>query len=88
MLKTLVAASALGAMALLSPAFADTTPAAKVTGTQGFAAEKTSDRTPDNPSPARAPGASITGAVGTEAARTPDGTSDRTPSNHYHPAMN
>jgi hypothetical protein len=48
------------------------------------APEKTSDRTPDNPAPQRAPGASITGAAGTEVARTPFGTSDRTPSNHYN----
>jgi hypothetical protein len=49
---------------------------------------KTSDRTPDNPSPHRTAGASITGAAGTEAAHTPDGTSDRTPSNHYRPPTN
>jgi hypothetical protein len=88
MLKTLVACGALGAIALLSAAFADTTSADKVTGAQAFVPAKTSDRTHDNPSPNRTSGASITGAAGTEVARTPYGTSDRTPSNHYHPATN
>jgi hypothetical protein len=41
--------------------------------------EKTSDRTPGDPSPSRTPGASGTGAAGTEAGQTPSGTSDRTP---------
>jgi hypothetical protein len=49
------------------------------------APNKTSDRTPNNPSPARTTGSSATGAAGTEVARTPSGTSDRTPSNHYKP---
>jgi hypothetical protein len=86
MLKTLIVCAALGAIAVLSPAFADTALAAR--DAQVIHPEKTSDRTPGNPSPHRTAGASITGAVGTEAARTPDGTSDRTPSNHYHPATN
>lgn len=86
MLKTLIACGTLGAIAVLSPAFADTAPA--VTHAQVIQPEKTSDRTPGDPSPHRTPGASITGAAGTEAARTPDGTSDRTPSNHYRPATN
>lgn len=50
-------------------------------GTSG-ASEKTSDRTPDDTSPSRAPGATSTGAAGTEAAKTSGGTSDRTPTNH------
>lgn len=44
--------------------------------------EKTSDRTPGDPSPSRTPGASRTGAAGTEAGQTTNGTSDRTPTNH------
>jgi hypothetical protein len=44
-------------------------------GTSG----KTSDRTPADASPSRAPGATSTGAVGTDAGQTPNGTSDRTP---------
>jgi hypothetical protein len=47
-------------------------------GTSG-SSEKTSDRTPGDPSPSRTPGATGTGAAGTEAAQTPSGTSDRTP---------
>ncbi len=88
MLKTLCVCGAFGALAALSPAFAETAPASEVAGAQAVLPEKTSDRTPDNPSPDRTPGASITGAAGTEVARTPEGTSDRTPSNHYHPATN
>lgn len=41
--------------------------------------DKTSDRTPGDPSPSRTPGATDTGAAGTEAGQTPSGTSDRTP---------
>lgn len=47
-------------------------------GTSG-SSEKTSDRTPGDPSPSRTPGATGTGAAGTEAGQTPSGTSDRTP---------
>jgi hypothetical protein len=46
-------------------------------GTSG--SEKTSDRTPGDPSPSRTPGATGTGAAGTDAGQTPSGTSDRTP---------
>lgn len=42
---------------------------------------KTSDRTPDDASPAREHGSSGAGAPGTDAAKTPQGTSDRTPPN-------
>lgn len=44
-------------------------------GTEG----KTSDRTPGNATPDRAPGATGAGAAGTDAGQTPSGTSDRTP---------
>ncbi|WBT37666.1 hypothetical protein [Hyphomicrobium sp. DMF-1] len=44
--------------------------------------DKTSDRTPGDPSPSRTPGATGTGAAGTEAGQTASGTSDRTPTNH------
>lgn len=44
--------------------------------------EKTSDRTPGDPSPSRTPGATGSGAAGTDAAQTTEGTSDRTPANH------
>lgn len=47
-------------------------------GTSGTS-EKTSDRTPGDPSPSRTPGATGTGAAGTEAGQTSGGTSDRTP---------
>ncbi len=47
-------------------------------GTSG-SSEKTSDRTPGDPSPSRTPGATSSGAAGTDAAQTPGGTSDRTP---------
>ena len=69
----------------LSPAFAQ---ASDAPSTKLGVAAKTSDRTPDNPSPSRTPGASLTGAVGTEVGQTPYGTSDRTPSNHYRPPTN
>ena len=83
MLKFFVCVSALS-FAALGPALAEPHhPATKVA--VPFAPTKTSDRTPDNPSPDRTPGASQTGAAGTEVARTSDGTSDRTPSNHYRP---
>jgi hypothetical protein len=76
--------------AALSPGLAQTGPQSLTlvkaqSESPAVGAEKTSDRTPDNPVPQRTPGASITGAVGTEVARTPFGTSDRTPSNHYNP---
>jgi hypothetical protein len=59
-------------------------------GDSGVAAasEKTLGCTPDNVAPCRAAGAGIYGAAGTAIGKTPDGTSDRTPSNHYHPATN
>jgi hypothetical protein len=47
------------------------------TGEQG----KTSDRTPGNKSPERAPGSSVSGGPGTDAGQTTGGTSDRTPNN-------
>ena len=68
-----------------SPAFAQ---ASDAPSTKLSVAAKTSDRTPDNPSPSRTPGASLTGAAGTEGGQTPYGTSDRTPSNHYRPPTN
>lgn len=92
MFRTLVASATVLFFGALSPALAQTaSPTVKVVEAQASgasaAAEKTSDRTPDNPRPQRTQGASITGAVGTEVARTPFGTSDRTPSNHYiHPS--
>jgi hypothetical protein len=49
-------------------------------GTSGADSGKTSDRSPGNPAPDRAPGASSSGAAGTDAGETPSGTSDRTPS--------
>lgn len=91
MLRTIACTAAIS-FAALSPALAQTAPPAlalvEAQATAPVAAlEKTSDRTPDNLAPQRAPGASITGAAGTEVARTPFGTSDRTPSNHYsHPS--
>ena len=45
----------------LSPAFAQ---ASDAPSTKLGVAAKTSDRTPDNPSPSRTPGASLTGAAG------------------------
>lgn len=48
----------------------------------GGSSEKTSDRTPGDPSPSRSPGATGAGAAGTDAAQTENGTSDRTPTNH------
>lgn len=83
MLRFLIIGTAV-ALAGIAPAYADTTASSKET-TPAYAPNKTSDRTPGNPDPDRAPGASATGAVGTEIAKTPDGTSDRTPSNHYKP---
>lgn len=44
--------------------------------------DKTSDRTPGDPSPSRTPGATGTGAAGTDAGQTASGTSDRTPTKH------
>jgi hypothetical protein len=87
MLKAIFVVSAALALATagLSPALAQ---ASDAPSTKLGVAAKTSDRTPDNPSPSRTPGASLTGATGTEAGQTPYGTSDRTPSNHYRPPTN
>lgn len=71
-------------LAALLPAQAESTEPTN-TVAHAYAPNKTSDRTPDNPSPTRAPGASTWGAAGTDVAKTTDGTSDRTPSNHYKP---
>ena len=86
MIKTIFVVSALTlATPGVSPAFAQ---ASDAPSTKLGVAAKTSDRTPDNPSPSRTPGASLTGAVGTDVGQTPYGTSDRTPSNHYRPPTN
>lgn len=49
------------------------------TGEQTTKMDKTSDRTPGNPSPDRSEGSGRSGAAGTDASQTKDGTSDRTP---------
>ena len=102
MIRTLSLASVV-AVALVLPAAAENTKVDVPTtenvsssangasqGVSGLvaSADKTSDRTPGNATPQRTPGASIYGAAGTEIGKTPYGTSDRTPSNHYHPATN
>ena len=88
-LFTCVAALALGA---LSPDFAQAAPLAAKAIQQVVCVStlphRTSDRSPNDPAPARAPGSSIFGAAGTDVAHTPFGTSDRTPSHHYRPPAN
>jgi hypothetical protein len=46
---------------------------------QNAMGDKTSDRTPGNPSPDRTQGADRNGAAGTDGGQTTNGTSDRTP---------
>ena len=87
LLFTCVATLALSA-ATISATLADTPASLDPDLAQSKSAKlaKTSDRTPGDPAPHRAPGANVWGAAGVDGAHTALGTSDRTPENHYLPA--
>lgn len=81
------AASGLLALTMIGPAAvaADNAPSGQpstsTTDKDSSDKGKTSDRTPNDPSPDRTPNATTSGATGTDAGQTTEGTSDRTPDN-------
>jgi hypothetical protein len=89
-LLTAGSASALligGSLAFAQDSPSSTTSSDQKVNTEPGSAGKTSDRTPNDPSPQRTPNASSSGNTGTDAAQTHEGTSDRTPNKDHEKSM-